>query len=127
MLRSKRVKGWTKKRLADESGRFIHIVVEGLIERGAVRTDTSYGLLLQTPLGPLHLAARANALEGPGTVYARFEKVQLAAKFIGASDMNPYSGKWNHHFWREMTPEKAAAYFFHQLNRVMSIELPLAR
>jgi hypothetical protein len=49
-------------------------------------------------------------------VAGRFQNVEAgAAATLGA---NPYSGKWNHHYFENWTPETAAVHFESELNRL---------
>ena len=53
-----------------------------------------------------------------GWIAGRFQNVE-ACKSFGA---NPCSGKWNHHYFENWTPESAAAHFQLQLSRLFQAE-----
>jgi len=63
---------------------------------GAVPGDKGMDWTLHTIAGPLRLCVRQNLSEGPGSVFTRFGNPEQAKKTVGC---NPYSGKWNHHYF----------------------------
>lgn len=70
---------------------------------------------IETILGPLTVIADAPIYENGKilhssphlTVFGRFEDVKRATQHFGSWEVNPYSGKWNHHFGVDTTPEEA--------------------
>lgn len=78
-------------------------LIEGL---GAEPGDESYPWRLKTKVGMLSLRVEANVLrnDGPGTVFTRFDSPSDAEQVV---DCNPYSGKWNHHYFDMWTGPQA--------------------
>lgn len=76
--------------------------------------DTRYGLLT------LHIDAWFGGT-GPGTVFTRFDDPQRAT---GTTGCNPYSGKWNHHYF-EITLDDALYALECNLRSVLPAENPL--
>lgn len=72
---------------------------------------------LPTKAGILHLYLTPNYSNGPGTIYTRFDN-PTQAKQAGI-DCNPYSGKWNHHYFVPWTPQEAAQDFQTTLNKIL--------
>ena len=58
---------------------------------------------LTTLAGPLRLAVYENTSYPGAWVAGRFADVEAAKKQV--TDVNPYSGKWNHHFFTENVEE----------------------
>ena len=80
-----------------------------LLGLGAVQHDEEF--ILQTKIGSLTLSASENTVEGLGSVFGRFDDPTLARSLV---DCNPYSGKWNHHYFSGWTVEMAIVEFsFH--------------
>ena len=79
-------------------------------ECGAVRTDEHYHdeayFRLETICGELHILISPNIASDGATAFCRFEDVDRAAKH--APGINPYSGKWNHHYWSRDAAASAA-------------------
>ena len=90
-----------------------------LIQRcGGVQTpEKLHAWRLLTYWGPLGLTVRENAHNGPGSVFARFDHPELAAPETGC---NPYSGKWNHHFFSGWTVEEAVTAFGRTLAKAIA-------
>jgi hypothetical protein len=83
---------------------------------GGVRSDGIYQWELATRYGRLDLTVRENRCEGPGTVFTRFDDPSTAHRHL---DCNPYSGKWNHHYFDGWTVEAAIADLEHRLRSVL--------
>lgn len=112
----KRRKRYTKKQQA----KFLHLV-EGYLE-GRTQFDTTYGTFTISGYD-----ANGNGLN----IYGRFEDVAKLPKYTGVGQfvepprisltaVNPFSGKWNHHFgpadaW---PPENAYARFMVELDSI---------
>jgi hypothetical protein len=81
---------------------------------------------LQSKYGKLEFTARlnhevVNATRnrcGPGSVFARFEDVKAAVAGL-RSEVNPFSGKWNHHYFSGWKIEEALAAFRLELEKVL--------
>ncbi len=73
---------------------------------GAEPVDDHYPWRLKTKAGMLSLRVEANALRnnGPGTVFTRFDSPSDAEQVV---DCNPFSGKWNHHYFDMWTGPQA--------------------
>ncbi len=93
---------WVYKKYAAE---FIERANELLSELGAECTGENV-YALETRLGRLRLLVTVNRLEGPGTVFSRFDDAKRAH---GSTDCNPHSGKWNHHYFDGWTTDAAIA------------------
>lgn len=93
--------------------RFVKQVREMLLEMGAEQKDEY--LVLQTKAGALTLHPTENLTEGLGTVFTRFDNPQAARQLV---DCNPYSGKWNHHYFKGWSVESAVEDLFIQLTKV---------
>jgi hypothetical protein len=86
-------------------------------EKGAVPTpDGFYQLQLQTCVGMLRLSmSEGHSL---GSVFCRFDEPERAVEFMGRNNLNPYSGKWNHHWGKEVDSETALRLFKTDLERL---------
>ena len=87
------------------------------IEKGAIPTsDGFYQFQLQTCVGFLRLSmSEGHSL---ASVCCRFEEPERAVGLIGRHNMNPYSGKWNHHWSKEDDAETALRLFKADLERL---------
>ena len=87
------------------------------IEKGAVPTpDGSYQFQMQTCVGLLRLSmSEGHEL---ASVFCRFEEPERAVELIGRHQMNPFSGKWKHHWGKEDDPEIALRLFKADLERL---------
>lgn len=96
---------------------FEKLAKEFLISEGAVAIPHgSFGTIyaLQTIVGTLTLHI---CVSGYLTVFSKFnrrEDIEAAREIL---DINPHSGKWNHHFGI-MPVDKAIAEFKHQIARI---------
>ncbi len=95
--------------------RFLAKARELLIELGA--EPDGDGFVLQTGAGRLVLSPVEHRGEGLGTVFGRFDDPQAARRLV---DCNPFSGKWNHHYFGGWTAETAIADLSAELRKVMS-------
>jgi hypothetical protein len=86
--------------------RFVRLCNELIARLGGVPSDGICRWELATRYGPLGLTVSENRIEGPGTVFTRFDDPQTARRHV---DCNPYSGKWNHHYFDGWTVEAAIA------------------
>lgn len=74
---------------------------------------------LTTIVGPLTLTTWSPSIGGNYlTVFGRFEDIEAARELC---DINPHSGKWNHHYGA-VEPEMALAAFKNTLARVLMPE-----
>ena len=89
-----------------ERAKFLRLACEFIESIGGVHTNESdiYEYILPTAYGSLRLHVDENATDGPGTVFCRFHNPALVP---AALDANPYSGKWNHHYFEGWTVEQA--------------------
>jgi hypothetical protein len=94
---------------------FLAKVNELLLSLGATQHGDDF--ILQTKTGKLTLFPTPNETIGLGTVFGRFDDPKAALKLVPC---NPYSGKWNHHFFDEWTVESAMAELEFQLRKVIS-------
>lgn len=85
-----------------EGQRFITKVRELLLSLRAEQREDRFAL--QTKAGRLTLRPTENMTEGLGTVFGRFDDPEAARQLV---DCNPYSGKWNHHYFNGWTVETA--------------------
>ena len=106
----------TRTKLAPKKQRqqFISKVAALLIDLGAEPGD--FDFTLQTKAGPLKLHPVENHCEGLGTVFGRFDDPQAAKQIVSC---NPFSGKWNHHFFAGWDVESALHEIAYQINKVL--------
>lgn len=95
--------------------RFIASVTALLLELGAEPLD--YEFVLQTKAGRLTLHPTENMAAGLGTVFSRFDNPQAARQLVNC---NPFSGKWNFHFFSGWSVEAAIQDLAFQLNKVLA-------
>lgn len=76
--------------------------------------DDHYDWTMETKYGRLVLRVEDEQVGGPGTVFTRFDEPDRA---YGDLNCNPYSGKWNHHYF-EGTVKAALVDLEYQLKRV---------
>lgn len=107
-------------------------LIEGVLEAaGAKPNDARDRWTLETVVGPCQFTVYPNSTTGPGWIASRFEDVPRACELMNPQKrldgtINPFSGKWNHHFFDDSwTPENAAFEFCIQLNRVLETKLTL--
>jgi len=93
---------------------FLTTVVSLLLNLGA-RQDND-GFILQTKVGPLTLYPTTLGNDELGTVFARFDNPDAARQLVGC---NPFSGKWNHHYFDGWSVEAAMDDFSARLRRVL--------
>jgi len=94
--------------------RFIARVAAMLLDMGAEPRD--YEFALQTKAGLLKLHPTENQVEGLGTVFSRFEDPKAAKELVNC---NPFSGKWNFHFFAGWSVESALEELAFQLRRIL--------
>lgn len=103
-------------------------LVEGFLSAtGAVletkrpdRPHVMYPWKIRTKAGDLGAGLQVNHDGSPGSVMCRFSEPAWAGQYLRSNEYNPFSGKWNHHYFGDgLTPEKAALDFARQLNRVL--------
>ena len=73
--------------------------------------------IMQTRVGRLTLHPVEHGKEELGTVFARFEDPEAAHEIV---DCNPFSGKWNHHYFGGWTVETAISDLSAQLRMVLA-------
>jgi len=93
------------------------------IENGAEPAkDGFYDFQLATSVGLLRLSfSEGHSL---ASVFGRFDEPERAAALIGRHNMNPYSGKWNHHWSKADDPHLALFSFKADLDRLTAAESP---
>ncbi len=96
--------------------RFVRRCNELIASLEGIRSEGIYQWELSTRYGLLGLTVRENRLEGPGTVFTRFDCPIAARRH---TNCNPYSGKWNHHYFDGWTAESALDDFEHRLRSVL--------
>lgn len=90
---------------------------EGILSSYPWVIETEYGLL---ELDIQDFGNRHNSQKWIGTVFARFDNLERLPKFL---NLNPFSGKWNHHFIaRYWTAETALFNFEGALSMVITQE-----
>ena len=104
-----------------ERQRFRRLARDLLMRLGATRDNdpTWPEYVLETRAGPLRLRTGNLLLaRGPGTVFARFDNPNRAMLLV---QCNPYSGKWNFHFFSEKADAVDAA--IRQVEGMLSLVL----
>jgi hypothetical protein len=99
-----------------ERQRFVKEAKALLLSLGADPKGDDF--VLQTKAGTLTLHATENRLDGVGTVFTRFDDPKAARQFV---DCNPFSGKWNHHYFDGWTVESALSDLKYQLGKVLLV------
>ncbi len=98
-----------------ERQRFVKNAKELLISLGAEQQGD--GFILSTKAGKLTLHPTENTgKDGPGSVFTRFADPKAARRIV---DCNPFSGKWNHHFFVNWSVETALADLELELKRIL--------
>lgn len=93
------------------------------IEKGAVPTpDGFYELQLQTTVGLLRMSFSEG--DNLASVFGRFDEPERAVTLIGRHNMNPFSGKWNHHWGKDDDSELVLSMFKVDLDRLTAAESP---
>lgn len=72
-------------------------------------------LVITTRAGLLRLSYH----RGDFSLYGRFDDEDAATKLLGYGKSNPYSGKWNHHYWGWDAPDAAAAVCISEIRRIL--------
>lgn len=90
---------------------------EVAVQVGAVPTpDGLYQFQLQTTVGLLRISfSEGHEL---ASVFCRFDEPERAVELISRHEINPFSGKWNHHWGRDADPELALLSFKTALDRL---------
>lgn len=98
--------------------RFVKACEALIVELGGTRQDGLNDWTIDTRFGALGLTARENPARdtGPGTVFTRFDDPTAAGRTVNC---NPFSGKWNHHYWKGWTADAAFTDFAWQLRRIL--------
>ena len=89
-----------------------------IADLGGVPVDGLYQWELATRFGRLSLSVIENTTVGPGTVFTRFDDPKTAQPQTGC---NPYSGKWNHHYFDNWTVDIALTDIEHCLRSVLPV------
>jgi len=97
--------------------RFLRLATELLCGLGAEPDGDSY--LLRTRAGRLVFHPTGHRGEGLGTVFGRFDEPEAARRLV---DCNPFSGKWNHHYFGGWTVESAIADLSAEFGKVLARE-----
>jgi hypothetical protein len=93
---------------------FFAKVRELLHSLGATQDGDDF--ILQTKVGKLTLFPHTSKTAELGTVFGRFDDPKAALKLVPC---NPYSGKWNHHFFDGWTVETAIQELDFQLRQIL--------
>lgn len=97
-----------------------HSKVSAWIESiGGVRNpdDSLHDFTVATKAGSYHCSPDCHCEgDGYGDLMGRFDSVDLARQFV---DCNPYSGKWNHHFFGDWTMETIMPELKHQFRNIV--------
>jgi hypothetical protein len=93
------------------------------VEKGATPTsDGFYQFQLATTVGLLRLSfSEGRCL---ASVFGRFDQPERAVALIGCHNMNPHSGKWNHHWSKDDDFDLALLSFRADLERLTAAESP---
>jgi len=94
---------------------FLTKVVTMLLNLGAKPGDFDFAL--QTKVGLLRIYPTENHVEGLGTVFSRFDDPAAARESVRC---NPYSGKWNFHFFNGWDVDSAIQELTFQLAKVLT-------
>ena len=101
-----------------ERERFVKNATQLLLDLGAEQDGGEmYRFSLQTKAGTLRLHVTENRTDGPGTVFTRFDDPEAARKLL---DCNPYSGKWNHHYFGDWSVDTAIYDLSVQLKKMLA-------
>lgn len=103
--------------------RWVKKVEARLKSLGAEQTEHHYPWKLETPVGLLRLIVdphTGRGVKGPGTVFTRFEEPERAKCRVAC---NPYSGKWNHHYFSGWDVETSLADLEYRLEQVMTFRI----
>lgn len=98
-----------------ERERFVKKVTALLLELGAEQVEDRF--VLQTRAGELRLRPEPNRTIGLATVFTRFDNPQAARQLVAC---NPFSGKWNFHYFDGWTVETALTDFTSSLRMVLA-------
>jgi hypothetical protein len=107
----------TSKRLEKQNAAYAARLRAVLEELGCVASDhIGYPYRINTLAGLLLVDVHTNECQPGAAVFTRFEKPKKAVKLLGenwphvpsAHGVNPYTGKWNHHFFDETIEEAEA-------------------
>ena len=107
------------KQLAKAQERFKAALTEYIISKGA-RPSRFYDFGMDTPAGLLYVSVHDD------WIATRFDDVGLGRQFTATCgrSYNPYSGKWNFHFFGEtvasLDPDSAIAFFGFYLDRLLT-------
>jgi len=97
--------------------RFVARAIQFLLDAGAQHDGGEvYPLTMQTKAGRLELHVTENMTEGLGTVFACFTDPHAARHLVPC---NPFSGKWNFHFFNGWDVDSALQELGFQLRKVM--------
>lgn len=77
----------------------------------------TYRFTLQTKAGRLRLHPDENETIGLGTMFCCFDNPQAARQLVGC---NPFSGKWNFHYFDGWTVETAITDLTYWLGKVLA-------
>lgn len=95
--------------------RFVTKVAAMLLDLGAEPRDFEFAL--QTKVGLLKLHPSEDHVGGLGTIFTRFDDPQAAKELVNC---NPFSGKWNFHFFAGWSVEAAIEELACQLKTVLA-------
>ncbi len=96
-----------------------------LTELGAEKdAKVWYPWTLQTVAGPLQLIIENDTNYGLGTLFTRFDDPSRAKQIVRC---NPYSGKWNFHFFDGWTVKAAIDHLRYSLESVLQSEVTTPR
>jgi hypothetical protein len=104
----------TRLALKKQRELFVSKVNALLLSLGAQQQGDEF--IVQTKVGKLTLHPTENRAEGLGTVFTRFDDEKAARQLV---DCNPFSGKWNFHFFGGWTVETAIENLSTQLQKVL--------
>jgi hypothetical protein len=98
--------------------RFVRLANKLIESLGGRHLDRHDEWELETRFGRLLLHVVENRIEGPGTVFTRFDNAKAAHPHTGC---NPHSGKWNHHFFDGWSVDAALTDLEYQLKKVLPV------
>lgn len=86
---------------------------------GATEPESCGKQVMQTPLGPLDIRVFDD------WVHTCFVAVKAAHPWTvrhARMECNPYSGKWNFHFWNNETPDVAISHIGHYIGKLLAYQ-----
>jgi len=80
---------------------------------------------VSTKCGPYHVCVYSGSSKNSlGWIAGRFDNLELSSNLLGktlnnSNNFNPFSGKWNHHYFDNWTTKLAIEDFRNKLNKIL--------